>query len=53
MRTPLTTHFALGDDEMIYCGMALGYADTTKPVNTLRSDRASVDEIATFRGFSA
>ena len=36
---------------MIYCGMALGYADMTKPVNTLRSDRAEVDEIAVFKGF--
>jgi len=51
MRGPLARHFALPDSEMIYCGMALGYADTSKPVNTLRSDRASVDEIATFRGF--
>lgn len=51
MRAPLARHFALPDSEMIYCGMALGYADTSKPVNTLRSDRASVDEIATFRGF--
>jgi nitroreductase len=51
MRTPLATHFALGDQEMIYCGMALGYADMSKPVNTMRSDRAGVDEIAEFRGF--
>lgn len=51
MRTPLATHFALGDQEMIYCGMALGYAAADKPVNTMRSDRADVDEIATFRGF--
>lgn len=51
MRTPLAAHFGLGDHEMIYCGMALGYADTSKPVNTLRSDRATVDEIATFKGF--
>ncbi len=51
MRTPLAAHFGLGDHEMIYCGMALGYADASKPVNTLRSDRASVDEIAEFRGF--
>jgi hypothetical protein len=36
---------------MVYCGMALGYADPTAKVNTLRSDRASVDEIATFKGF--
>lgn len=51
MRAPLATHFALPDTEMIYCGMALGYADLIRPVNTLRSDRASVDEFAEFRGF--
>jgi len=51
MRIPLAKHFGLGEHEMIYCGMALGYADMTKPVNTLRSDRAEVDEIAMFRGF--
>jgi len=51
MRGPLATHFALPENEMIYCGMALGYADTNKPVNTLRSDRAEVDEFAIFRGF--
>lgn len=51
MRTPLASHFGLGDHEMIYCGMALGYADASKLVNTLRSDRAEVDEIAEFRGF--
>ncbi|MBY0568870.1 MAG: nitroreductase [Hyphomonadaceae bacterium] len=51
MRVPLASHFALPDEEMIYCGMALGYADETKAVNTLRADRASVDEFATFKGF--
>lgn len=50
-RAPLAAHFELPDTEMIYCGMALGYADMSKPVNTLRSDRASVDEIAVFKGF--
>jgi nitroreductase len=52
LRTPLHAHFALGETEMIYCGMALGYADNTAPVNTLRSERAEMDEIAEFRGFS-
>ncbi len=52
MRAPLAAHFALPDTEMIYCGMALGYADESKPVNALRSDRASVDEFATFKGFA-
>lgn len=51
MRLPLAAHFTLPDEEMIYCGMALGYADETKAVNTLRADRASVDEFATFKGF--
>jgi nitroreductase len=51
LRVPLAAHFALGENEMIYCGMALGYADMSKPVNTLRSDRAEVDEFAVFRGF--
>ncbi|MBL8547439.1 MAG: nitroreductase [Hyphomonadaceae bacterium] len=51
MRTPLAAHFQLGDHEMIYAGMALGHADMSKPVNTLRADRASVDEIAVFKGF--
>lgn len=51
MRTPLAARFGLADNEMIYCGMALGYADMSKPVNTMRSDRAGVDEIATFKGF--
>lgn len=52
MRAPLHRHFGLGDTEMIACGMALGYADETAVVNTLRSDRAEVDEIATFHGFA-
>lgn len=51
MRKPLHAHFGLGETEMIYCGMALGYADETAPINTLRSERAEVDEIAELRGF--
>jgi len=50
MRTPLHAHFALDEHDMIYCGMALGYA-TEAPVNTMRSDRAGLDEIAVFKGF--
>jgi nitroreductase len=53
LRAPLHKHFGLAEDEMIYSGMALGYADESAPVNTLRSDRAPLDEIASFRGFSS
>ncbi len=49
LRTTLKTHFQLPEHDMIYCGMALGYADESAPINTLRTERASVDEIATFR----
>jgi nitroreductase len=50
-RTTLKAHFGLPASEMVYCGMALGYADPSAKVNTLRSDRAEVDAFAQFRGF--
>ena len=50
-RETLRVHFELPEHEMIYCGMALGYADTEHPVNALRSERAPVEEFATFAGF--
>ena len=37
--------------DTVYCGMALGYADPEAVINTLRSKRASVDDIAQFEGF--
>jgi nitroreductase len=49
LRKTLKTHFELAEQEMIYCGMALGYADPAAAVNRLRSERASVDEFASFR----
>lgn len=51
MRAPLHAHFRLDQNDMVYCGMALGHADMSKPVNSLRSDRAPLDDIAEFRGF--
>jgi nitroreductase len=51
LRDTLHEHFALPQHEMIYCGMALGYADTEAPVNSLRSDREPVEGFATFAGF--
>lgn len=41
----------LCEDEQLYCGMALGYANLDAPVNATRSDRADVDEFAIFKGF--
>ena len=48
LRQSLHTHFALGEHEMVYCGMALGYADPDAPINTLRSSREPVDAFARF-----
>jgi len=52
LRLSLKGHFALDEHELVYCGMALGYADETAAVNSLRSDRAPVEEFASFRGFA-
>jgi nitroreductase len=51
LRTTLKAHFGLGETEMIYCGMALGYADPDAAVNRLRTERAPVSAFATFKGF--
>ena len=34
--------------EMLFCGMAIGYADAAAPINALRSERMPVDEWAQF-----
>jgi nitroreductase len=52
LRSSLKTHFALDEHELVYCGMALGYADETAAVNSLRSERAPVGEFTSFRGFA-
>jgi nitroreductase len=36
---------------MLFCGMGLGYMDETAPINGLRTDRAPLEEWATFSGF--
>ncbi|HBS35657.1 MAG TPA: nitroreductase family protein [Parvularcula sp.] len=36
------------DTEQFYCGMALGYADRSAPVNRLRSSRAPLEDFVTF-----
>ncbi len=38
----------LGEEEQLYCGMALGYADKAAAVNQLRSTRVSVDAFTSF-----
>jgi nitroreductase len=38
---------------VLFSGMALGHADTAHPVNSLRTERAALDEFAILKGFDA
>ena len=51
LRPALKEHFNLAPTEMIWCGVAVGKPDPSHPVNTLRAERADIDEIAEFHGF--
>ena len=42
-------YLSVPENEMIFCGMALGYADEAAPVNTLNSERAPLAEYLTIR----
>lgn len=44
-------HTRAPDELMLFCGIGLGVLDGRALVNTLRTDRAAVDEFATFCGF--
>lgn len=44
-------HIGLPDDHMLFSGMALGWADETAPINSLRTRRDSFDVWATMSGF--
>lgn len=52
LRISLARHFTLGETEMVYCAMAIGFADPAAPVNSLRSSRAGLEEIVEFHGFA-
>lgn len=36
------------DEEIVVCGMALGYEDASKPENSLRTERVPLEEFVTF-----
>ena len=41
----------LPPEHILFCGIALGYADETAPINGWRSEREPVDAFTTFDGF--
>ena len=38
----------LPEQQMLYCGMAMGYADLQHPINRWRTERAPLSDIAHF-----
>lgn len=50
--TPLVKRILqIPDEQMFFCGMAIGYEDTTHPLNQLESPRAPLSEIVRFYDF--
>ncbi len=47
----LKEHLSLGDEEILFCGMALGYRDETAVINQLVSEREEFDNFVTLHGF--
>ncbi|HYW57995.1 MAG TPA: nitroreductase [Polaromonas sp.] len=43
-------HIGAGNDEMLVCGMSLGYADETALVNTFHTPRVSAESFTTWLG---
>ena len=41
---------AAPEEELLFCGMAIGYKDEADPANAMRSTRAPLADFATFRG---
>lgn len=41
--------FSVPENEMIFCGLAVGYADEAAPINTLVSERAPLSDFLTVR----
>ena len=49
----LAKELSIPASEVLWCGIALGYADTTDPVNSLKSERLPLSEFVTFKGPSS
>lgn len=46
--TQIRPVLGIPEEEIVVCGMALGFEDETKPENALRSERAPLDEFVSF-----
>lgn len=52
MHKTVRAHLALPGEYIVFCGISLGYADLSQPINSLVTERASFEEIAEMRGFT-
>ena len=48
----LRQELGIPEQQMVFCGLALGYADHSAPINSLRTDREAVQNFARFHGFT-
>lgn len=48
---PIFQHLEIPDDQVLVSGMSLGYADPDAIENTLVSERESLENVASFKGF--
>lgn len=44
----IRTHFGMGEDRRVVCGISFGLADAAHPVNAYRTARAGLDEVVTW-----
>ncbi|MEY3618162.1 MAG: hypothetical protein RL726_860 [Actinomycetota bacterium] len=44
----ISTFVGAPDNEMLFCGVAIGHVDESAPINTLRSERMPLEQWATF-----
>lgn len=51
MHKTVRAHLNLREELMVFCGLSLGYADPSQPINGLVTERAALAEVAEFRGF--
>ena len=49
----IARHLDLGEHEMLFSGMALGYRDATHPINSLRTRREALEDFTVIRGYDA
>jgi nitroreductase len=47
----IRTHLGIPDNHVLFCGLAIGYADPEAPVNATLTSRAPLEETVRLEGF--